>query len=320
MSEIENTEPKEKIKIALVYSPQVGPTAPIYENEQGIIYSTQAPDRNMQNVGMGFYSIPDPTTDDCLLAIEPYCVLERDYDYTYVKNYKKIFTWTPQAFSQNHFTGKVVEINHPSCHYPPDPATMTQKWLDWDKRRDEIVFIANNKSSNHPSELYSFRLQLADTLHKHSKYKVSWYGEIPINRPYYRGKLESKNDILSQVKFSVCTENSYDGIYTHNYFTEKMPEVWFSGAIPIYMGCYNIDSFGFADHSYIDLRKYCSKRTKGWHIDHVSLLLRVENFDAMRYEHYKWHVLYNIQKENGLYHLISYPRMYDKIISTLVQK
>lgn len=310
----------DKVQISLVYSPQTGPGSKIYENDEGVIYQTSAPDRSMVNVGMGFYSISEPTQEDYLLAIEPYCVLERDYDYTYIQNYKKIFSWTPQAFAHPYLAGRIVEINHPSCHTLPDPKTMTDNWMDWDKRSNEIVFIANNKASNHPSELYSFRLYLADLLHQHSKYKVSWYGEIPIQRPYYRGSVTSKHEILSKVKYSVCTENSYDPIYTHNYFTEKMPEVWFAGAVPLYIGCYNIDDFGFADHSYIDLRKYLSNNQQlKYRVDHESLLSRVEGFDATRYLHYKWHVSYNLNKKNGLFHLISYKRMYDKIISTIAQ-
>lgn len=306
-----------KIEIALVYSPQQGPPGLLYENDEGIIYSCATVNRDMHNVGMGFYSISEPTKDDCLLAIEPYCVLERDYDWTYVQNYKKIFTWTPRAFAQPKFQGKIVQINHPSCHDVPNPDTLMESWTNWNERANEIVFIANNKASAHSSELYNFRIKMADMLHQRSKYKVSWYGEIPINRPYYRGKAGFKQEILSKVKFSVCTENSYDPIYTHNYFTEKMPEVWFAGAVPIYIGCHNINDFLFAEHSYIDLRTYCNGTPQSFNIDSDSLISRIESFDEPRYENFKRDVIYNIKKENGLYDIISYPRMYDRIISTV---
>lgn len=308
-----------KLEIALVYLPQEGPPGIRYENDDGIIYNYQSPNRDMINVGMGFYSIPDPQPQDSLLAIEPFCVHERDYDLDYNGKYKHIFTWTARAFVRPEFKGKIVEINHPSCQDPPEPNAMVAGWKPWNERANEIVFIANNKNSSHGSSLYEFRIQLADLLHKHSKYKVSWYGQIPINRPYYRGTIEHKNEVLGSVKFSVCTENCYDPIYSHNYFTEKMPEVWFSGAIPIYMGCHNINSFGFAEHSYIDLRTYCPHRKGGRYvIDYGALLSRIESFDEKRYRNYRDDVLYNInKKENSLYSVISFDRMYDRIIQTI---
>lgn len=309
-----------KINIALVYSPQTGPPAQIYENDTAVIHAYAKPNPDMINVGMGFYSIPNPTEQDYLLAIEPYCVLERDYDPTYVGMYKKIFTWTSEAYRSPHFQNKIVEINHPSCKTILDPDLMTQQWTPWNERRNEIVFIANNKMSNHESELYTFRLQLADRLHQKSKFKVSWYGQIPISRPYYAGRLESKDDILKKVKFSVCTENCWHPIYSKNYFTEKMPEVWMAGAVPIYWGCYNVDSFGFAEHSYIDLRTYVRRSSRDIHdIDINSLLGRIENFDEIRYENFKEDVRYNIKKPDGLYHLISYDRMYETIANTITQ-
>lgn len=309
-----------KIQISLVYGPQQGPPAILYENEQAVLWTSATRQEGMANVGMGFYSLPNPGPEDYFLAIEPYCVLERDYDPTYVGMYRKIFTWTPAAFASPVFNGKIVEINHPSCKTLPDPDRTIASWKPWEERADEIVFIANNKSSRHDSELYTFRLQMADQLSQRSKFKVSWYGEIPISRKFYRGKAESKDQILRNAKFSVCTENCYHPIYSHNYFTEKMPEVWLAGAVPIYFGCYNINDFGFATHSYLDLRTYVNKAGKDiHHIDFDSLLSRIENFDPPRYENFKEDVRYNIKKEHGLYHVISYDRMYETIIQTIVQ-
>lgn len=305
-----------KIEINIVYSPQTEPPAIVYENDLGIIWNSPGKNTNMHNIGMGWYSIRDPEPNDSILVMEPFCVLERDYDLEFVKKFKHIFTWAIKAFEDESVVSKVVEINHPSCHDLPSKALVGQDWPGWDKRNNEIVFIANNKYSLHNSELYSFRLQLADMLHKHSKYSVSWYGEIPINKPYYRGKAFNKLEILKKAKFSVCTENSIDPIYTHNYFTEKMPEVWLAGAMPIYMGCYNIDSFGFADHSYIDLRIYCQKQENTFKIDNASLISRIEAFDAARYEGLKADIVYNVNKQDGLYHIISFKRVYEKIIQT----
>lgn len=308
-----------KIQINIVYAPSHSASNLIYENEFGEIWTGNSKMPGMHNVGMGWYSIPDPQPEDSIMVMEPFCVLDRDYNVDFVSKFKYIFTWAVKAFTDQSIINKVKEINHPSCHDLPSPHNIGENWLPWDKRSNEIVFIANNKTSVHNSELYSFRLKLADMLHERSSFKVSWYGEIPINKPYYSGKAHSKQDILSKVKYSVCTENSYDPTYTHNYFTEKMPEVWVAGAIPIYMGCYNIDSFKFPVHSYIDLRIYCRKDQENWRIDLDSLLQRIESLDTPRYENFKSDVVSNIRLPNGLYNIISYKRVYDKLITTFMK-
>ncbi len=306
-----------KTAINIVYSPQTGPASIIYENEKGVVWTSSQYNPNMINVGMGFYSIPDPKSQDCFMIMEPYCVLERDYDPDYVAKFRKVFTWASKAFSQPSIKHKIVEINHPSLHEVPSIDNLASQWKSWDERKNEIVFIANNKSSKHDSELYSFRLNLAEMLHVKSKYKVSWYGEIPINRSYYKGKISDKLEVLRNAKFSVCTENSYHPIYTHNYFTEKMPEVWYAGAVPIYMGCYNVDDFGFPAHSYIDLRTYVNKDGHKVKIDLDALVARIEGFDSFRYENYKQDLVYNMARPNGLFHIVSFSRVYEKMIDEL---
>lgn len=317
LSKLFRKQTMSKTEIAIVYGPQEGPIAKIYENDKAIVYTSKTKQSNMINVGMGWYSIPNPTPEDSILVLEPYCVLERDYDYTYVGQYKHIFSWTPRAFAHPAFANKIVEINHPCCKDPPNPDVMVENWLPWDQRSNEVVFIANNKMSRHESELYSLRLELADHFHAQGKFTVSWYGQSPVPKPYYKGQIEHKSEILGKVKFSVCNENCYDPIYSHNYFTEKMPEVWFAGAVPLYMGCFNINNFNFSPHSYFDLRTYVQGKRGNFNIDMNALTQRMLSFDAAQYENFKNDVKHNIKKENGLYHIISYDRVYEKIINTL---
>jgi len=303
----------EKVIINIVYAPQPGPPVKIFENEKGEIWNSKKRDPSKINIGMGWYSInPNPHDRDSILVVEPYCVLQKDYTPSFLKDFRYIFTWAVKGFKPS-VKGKVVEINHPTYHNIP--TVIGNDWLPWDQRANEIVIIANNKSSKHHSELYSLRLQMADVLDAASTFKVSWYGQIPIKRSYYRGRIEDKQKVLGKVKFSLCTENSYDPIYTHNYFTEKMPDVWEAGAVPIYMGCFNIDDFGIFDHSYIDLRTYIEKRGKGWLIKKKPLLDRIEHYDKNRHAEYLVN-LKNLYKSDKIYNAHSYERAYMKIIDT----
>jgi hypothetical protein len=305
-----------KNEINIVYAPGGGPQK-MYENDKGVIWNSNTYDPNKINVGMGWYSIKDPRPQDSILVVEPYCVLPRDYDVGFIKRFKHIFTWATKAMVHDRIVNKVVEINHPTYHNIPNLAELAPTWPSWEERDNEIVFIANNKSSKNHSELYSLRVALADMLDAFSSFKVSWYGQILLKRPYYRGKAENKDEILKRAKFSICTENSYDPLLSHNYFTEKMPDVWKTGAVPIYMGCFNIDDFGAVDRCYIDLRPYVEKHGQSWRIDKHALNDRITHFSSEQYKHYLDNIQAQVEQADliGKYH--SYRNVYEKIIDTI---
>ena len=276
-----------KTTLNIVYSPQTGPSVKVFENENGEIWNSKDKHPDKINIGMGWYSIrdPRPKSGDCLFVVEPMCVLERDYNVNFCNRFDKIITWAEKAFTNPRVKDKVVVINHPSFHNFPTSEEASKNWLPWKDRKNEIVFIANNKTSKHHSELYSLRIQVADMFYQNG-FEVSWYGQIPLNKPYYKGKAADKQEILREVKFSMCCENSYDPDYSHGYFSEKLPDVWRSGAMPLYMGCFNIDDFGFFDGSYIDLRKYIKKKGRHHKINQEDLLNKIKSITEE--EHATW--------------------------------
>jgi hypothetical protein len=304
-----------KVQINIVYSPQKEPQHKTFENNRGIIWHSNKRDPEKHNVGMGWYSIRKPKKGDSIMVMEPYCILPRDYRVDFVKKFRYIFTWCDAAFKNKHLHDKVIKVNHPSCKDLYYNENMTKDWLPWSERKNEVAIIANNKASGHHSELYSLRIQLADLFNKKSRHDVSWYGQIPLKgKEYYKGSRESKKSILTKVKFSICTENSYDPIYTKNYFTEKMPQVWGSGCVPIYMGCHNIDSFGFNKKSYIDLRDYVTKKGRNLSIAKGRLLNVVDNYSKQHYNDFHKALTEEILIPEKLFNIISYERVYNKMI------
>lgn len=307
----------QKAIVNIVYAPQKKPPHKVFENDQGEIWRSSSRTPNKINVGMGWYSIKKPQPHDSIWVVEPYCVLERDYQTNFLKGFKYIFTWATKAFEQNNkIKDRVIEIHHPTYHNVPNDENLTKNWKSWNERSNEIVFIANNKSSKHHSELYSLRLQLADLLYKKSKYKVSWYGQIPIKRSYFKGTIHSKQEILTNVKFSVCTENSYDPVFTHGYFTEKMPDVWLAGTVPIYMGCYNINDYNFQDVLYIDLRKFVKKVGKQFKINENALINQIENFSEQKYQNFQNKIINKLINSQKLKQITSFDSAYEKIVKT----
>ena len=305
-----------KAIVNIVYTPQTDADHKVFENEKGEIWRSGQYNTNKINVGMGWYSIKKPKLNvDSIWVVEPFCILPRDYSTKFVHKFKHIFTWATKGFSHESVKNKVVGMNHPTYHNFHEVGELEKKWVDWDQKDDEIIFVANNKTSQHHSELYSLRLQLADMLDKKSKFKISWYGQIPIKRPYFRGTVDDKQEVLLKAKFSVCTENSHDSTYTHGYFTEKLPDVWMAGTVPLYMGCYNIDDYNFPEHSYIDLRRYVKKTGNTFRIDENTLIARLEGFSKERYVNWLDDVREVLRPEK-LKKLSSYSLAYEKIIDT----
>jgi len=305
------------VKVNIIYSPQdKDATSPRFQNDKGELWMNPHRKEGMHNISMSFYSAayPNPQQDgDSIYIIEPRCINggERDYDINFLKKFKYIFTWATEAFKGTEIENKIITLHHPSCFgaTPNDYEERKKGWLPWKERSNEIVIIANNKSSSHESSIYNLRTELADYFHKyHKSHKVSWYGNIPMNRPYYKGKIDGdKYDILKKVKFSICTENSYHSKFSYNYFTEKLPECWLGGAVPLYMGCYNIDNFGFSKSSYIDLRDHYAKHN----YDDLSYILT--NFNIDDYNNTIKGIDYNVH-QSKLFDKISHELEMSKII------
>lgn len=319
----------EKTKVNLIYAPQdKESTSPRFVSDQGELWMNPFYKEGWHNIGMSFYSCAGnypniEHKDMSVYIIEPRAVSDRDYGPKFLLNFKYIFTWCTKVFENTKLANKIIPLNHPSC-FGFDKAGYEKRkesWASWTDRRKEIVFVSNNKSSNHYSELYSLRVTMADWMHENSPdYKVKWYSHIPINRPYYCGQIPDKNEILSKVRFSICTENCYDKDYSHNYFSEKMPDVMFSGAVPLYMGCYNIDDFGFSPTSYLDLRHWIKKEGQAkCDIDFPAIMREITAYDENRYNECLKGIDYNINEKN-LFHIISEERVMAKMIETFAKE
>jgi len=305
-----------KIQLNIVYLPQTNPSHIIYENEHAQIWHSKEKHSDKINIALGWYSIREPESTDNLLAIEPFCVSPMDYDPNFAGRFNKIFTWAKDAFVHPKVRNKIVHIKHPTYHDYPDWNTVDNNWVPWKDRSNEIIFIANKKTATHDSELYSLRMKLVDMLSSYSKFEISWYGHTRISKPWYKGSINDKREVLRKAKFSICIENSYDPIYSKNYFTEKLPDVWMAGAVPIYMGCHNVDEYGLPENSYIDLRAYVNKQGKQHDIDQQALLNRIERYTEESYNEYKDSIINNVFKSNKLESLSSYPAAYETMIAT----
>lgn len=68
-------------------------------------------------------------------------------------------------------------------------------------------------------------------------------------------------ELMSECRFVFALENIYDSFYSDNYLTEKIFHAFLSGAVPVYLGCYNVEKLISPD-LFVDLRKFGVDRAK----------------------------------------------------------
>lgn len=136
------------------------------------------------------------------------------------------------------------------------------------KRLNRIVVInGNHRPINRNGELYSSRIKAMKSFAKYSCIDLygrgwsSWYSRSSMWMPYwlnyrtlmsiYKGHCESKYEILSKYKFSLCFEN----MVMDGYVTEKIFDCFYAGTIPLYLGARDIEKLVPVD-TFIDCREF----------------------------------------------------------------
>ncbi len=187
-----------------------------------------------------------------------------------LSKYRKIFTWNDLLVDGKN----VIKINFPNPIeiYPDD---------DFLARDRFCCLISSNRTLNVQDDriLYPERVKAIRWFEAHAPkdfdlYGVGWntpvvsgslIGKIErrfwrvLDRlfkqspfPSYRGKVQSKRDVLTRTKFAICYENVRD---LPGYITEKIFDCFFSGCIPVYWGASNISEYIPAD-CFIDRRQF----------------------------------------------------------------
>lgn len=206
-----------------------------------------------------------------LVLQESEVVIPRNWDLKRHEQFERIFTWNDEL---------VDGIRYFKWNYTnPFPTRIN---LDISKKTKLCVLIAGNKTARHPLELYSKRIEAIRWFERNHPsdfdlYGVGWNeylftGPLParvikaLNRlkplrrmlavsyPSYRGKAESKRDVLGRYRFSICYENARD---IPGYITEKIFDCFFAGCVPVYWGAGNITDHIPAD-CFIDKRNFPS--------------------------------------------------------------
>ena len=164
-----------------------------------------------------------------------------------------------------------VDVTRLRKLYWPQPRNeVINRYWDRKERLDRIVVInGNHIPRNVPNELYSVRIEAMAELAAlgivdlYGRGWSRWWSRASMWWPYwkhrkalmsiYKGACESKHEILSQYKFSLCLEN----MVMKGYITEKIFDCLYTGTVPLYLGASDISGL-VPEAAYIDCRNFNS--------------------------------------------------------------
>lgn len=202
-----------------------------------------------------------------LLLFESELIKPENWDLKKHKYFNKIFTWDDKIIDNK----KYFKINF--SHLFPECINK-----DLSKKEKLCILIAGNKKVNHSLELYSKRVEAIrwfesshpndfdfygigwDEYTSSNKYIRFFFRKLKLLKLFktnflsYKGKVDSKKEVLEKYKFAICYENARD---IDGYITEKIFDSFFAGCIPIYWGANNITEH-IPNECFIDQREFDS--------------------------------------------------------------
>jgi hypothetical protein len=161
--------------------------------------------------------------------------------------------------------------------YWPQPYSkvLVPYWNNADRQNRIVVINGNHIPRSFQGELYSRRIEAMADLAKLDAVDLygrgwdKWWSHRSMWPPYwrnyralmsiYRGSCESKYEVLSRYRFSLCFEN----MTMKGYLTEKLFDCLYAGTIPLYLGAPDIREL-VPEGAYIDCRNFGSWKEM-WH-------------------------------------------------------
>jgi hypothetical protein len=158
--------------------------------------------------------------------------------------FKKIFTYQQDLIDNNLYFKVNYSFDFSEKWKQFKPVSFSQKKF--------ATMIAGNKKLDHPLELYSERVKTIRWFEKNHPEEFDLYGIgwnsyknrvqkfFSINFKTYKGKVNTKKDILSNYKFNICYENAKN---VPGWITEKIFDSFFAATVPVYWGWDGIEKF-----------------------------------------------------------------------------
>lgn len=181
-----------------------------------------------------------------LFLWEPEVVLPENYIASLHRDFARVFTWSEELVERGGRYRPLVWPQPSGVQVPRAPAFSERKLL---------ANFSGNKTSDHPLELYSRRVEVIRYMEVHHPADFDHYGSGWSNDfPSWRGSVPSKLDVYPRYRFGLCYENMHS---VRGYVTEKIFDCLRAGVVPIYWGAPDIA--GLVDpRAFIDRRDFAS--------------------------------------------------------------
>ena len=198
-----------------------------------------------------------PKAKKVIFIWEPPSVVPELYDPELHKQFDRVFTWQDDL---------VDKVKYFKIYYQ-FLGRLRSNPIPFEERR-LCSMINRNKSSLHPSELYTERIRAIRFFESLGTKEFALYGEGWDSAEFscFEGAPQDKLEALSNFRFHLCYENMKD---IKGYVSEKILDAFASGCIPIYLGASNIEDFVPPD-CFIDMRKFSSYEDLYSHIKKIS--------------------------------------------------
>jgi hypothetical protein len=167
--------------------------------------------------------------------------------------------------------------------YWPQPRedVMEAHWSQQERLDRLVVINGNHIPRRVPNELYSRRIEAMAGLAELNAVDLygrgwdRWWSRASMWWPYwkhrgtlmsiYKGACDSKYEVLSRYKFSLCFEN----MAMQGYVTEKIFDCFYAGTIPVYLGAPDIGEL-VPPEAYVDCRNFATWQSIVNHLSRVS--------------------------------------------------
>jgi hypothetical protein len=181
-----------------------------------------------------------------LFLWEPEVVQPENYMASLHARFARVFTWSIELAERGGNYRPIVWPQPAGVQAPAGPGFAARKLL---------ANFSGNKTSSHPLELYSKRIEVIRYMEAHhpehfDHYGFGWGSDFPS----WRGSVPSKLDVYPGYRFGLCYENMHS---VRGYVTEKIFDCLRAGVVPVYWGAPDIVDW-VDPQAFIDRRRFGS--------------------------------------------------------------
>jgi alpha(1,3/1,4) fucosyltransferase len=185
-----------------------------------------------------------PKSKLSLFLWEPPTVIFHNFEKENHKYFSKIFTWDDS----------LVDNKRYFKFYYPELKNIEEKIKPFSEKK-LCVMREDYRSSPHPKELYTERVDVVTFFENHAENQFDLFGMGWDQKRFKSFRNSNTNpEVFRFYKFSICYENTKD---IDGYVTEKIFNSFKYLCVPVYLGAKNITDF-VPGNCFIDRRKFRS--------------------------------------------------------------